>query len=52
MQSKNAVTIVHVMGDMHGMCVSWNTDVGRVLKYSTLYTDVGRVLKYSTLLPV
>ena len=38
MQSKNAITIVHTMAGMCGMynymCVIWNTDVGRVLKYT------------------
>ena len=53
MQSKNAITIVHVMAGMRSMhklyvqicicymcivinymCVIWNTDIGRVLKYS------------------
>ena len=40
MQSKNVITIVHSMAGMCGMynymCVIWNTDVGLMLKYSTL----------------
>ena len=43
MQSKNAITIVHMIAGMLGMhklyvcylCV-WTTDVGRALKYSML----------------
>ena len=40
MQSKNAITIVHVMPGMCGIhklyVIIWNTDVGHALKYSTL----------------
>ena len=40
MQSKIVITIVHSMSGMCGMynymCVIWNTDVGLMLKYSTL----------------
>ena len=40
MQFKNAIAIVHMMVGMSGihnyMCVIWNTDVGRMLEYSTL----------------
>ena len=38
MQLKNAIAIVHVMAGMHKfMCIIWNTNVGRTLKYNKRY---------------
>ena len=49
MQSKNVIAIVHAMAGMCGMyklCVIWNTDVGRTLKYSTLLPVRTEVVRY------